>query len=114
MTTLPTSVSLLRIGPYDHAIGREGRACPHAFAVTERDPAILAGSHEAETSARFVTEFEMPDKSSVQQEHRKQAIAVDGLKRVPVDSQAQRCTMPVDGSHKLSLVRRLLWLARHL
>jgi hypothetical protein len=55
----------------------------------------------------------MPDKSSVQQEHRKQAIALNGLDRVPVDRQAQRCTMPVDGSHKLSLARRLLWLAQH-
>jgi hypothetical protein len=114
MTTLRIAASLLRTGPYDHTIDRDSRACPHTFAVTERDPAILASSHEAETSARRVTEFEMPDKSSVQQEHRKQAIALNGLDRVPVNRQAQRCTMPMDGPHKLSLVRPLHWLARHL
>ena len=79
----------------------------------ERDPAILASSHEAETSARRATEFEMTDSPSVQQEHRKQAVAFDSLDGMSIDRQAQGSAVTGNDPQELPSRRPLSWLVRH-
>src|SRR5690349_23049003 len=113
ITTLRMGLGLLEIGPYDHAVGCESRAGPHALAVSECDPTILTSSHETEAGTRCATEFETANSSSVQQKNRKQAVAFDRLDHFSVDCQTQRCALAGDSPHELPLMHPLLWLVWH-
>jgi len=76
------------IGPDGNAVGSHCGAGSHPLTVPEPNPTILTSPHETKAGTRLAAEFETPGDSTVEQEHREQAIAFHGVDRDTVDGQA--------------------------
>src|SRR5436305_8865936 len=70
-----------------HAVGDGAGACPETLAVGQRDPAILAGPHQAETGPRLAGELAVAQAPSVDQQGGQDRIAGEGFARDAIDGE---------------------------
>src|SRR4051812_34981164 len=75
-----------------HAIGEEGRAGPEPLAILQRDPAILAGAHQAKPGARLADELVVAHPPAIGQQRGEERVAGKRLAGHAVDAEADDLT----------------------
>ena len=88
---------------HDHlAVLDLGGAGANPLARGKRQPAILAGAHVAETGARPIAEFGMPQMPAMKQHRSQQRIAVEARDALAVDADFDRRPAGLAQADKLS------------
>src|SRR5260221_2470743 len=85
MTGGLSAIAVARDDP--HALGDKARAGPQPFPIGQGDPAILAGTHQAEPSARSIAKFRGPHASPVGQQRGQHGVAGKRLAGTAVDDE---------------------------